>query len=81
MRKIKVYIIKVILGILFVCTLCVNNVLANENEYYKEIEYDIIFYSDNIVFKYRTTNDGVVQYRRWNETKGCWVDPYWINLW
>lgn len=35
--------------------------------------------ADKIVVKYRTVN-GVVQYRRWNETKGCWVDPAWINL-
>lgn len=35
--------------------------------------------ADKIVYKYRVV-DGVHQYRRWNETKGCWVDPYWINL-
>ena len=80
MKKIKVCMIKIILGIFSVCILCVNNVLANDNEYNKEVEYDVVFYSDNIVFKYRTTNDGVVQYRRWNETKACWVDPYWIDL-
>ena len=32
-----------------------------------------------IVRKYRILN-GVRQYRRWNETFGYWVDPYWINL-
>ena len=31
-------------------------------------------HADKIVTKYRTYN-GVRQYRRWNETKGCWVDP------
>ncbi len=36
-------------------------------------------HADKIVVKYRTYN-GVRQYRRWNETKGCWVDPYWINF-
>ena len=35
--------------------------------------------ADKIVVKYRTVN-GVRQYRRWNETKGCWVDPDWINF-
>lgn len=37
--------------------------------------------ADVIVFKYRynpTTGD--LQYRRWNETKGCWVDPEWISM-
>lgn len=35
--------------------------------------------ADVIVTKYRL-NNGVVQYRRWNETQGYWVDPEWINL-
>lgn len=38
-----------------------------------------VYISDKIVYKYRTYN-GVLQYRRWNETKKCWVDPYWINV-
>lgn len=35
--------------------------------------------SSVIVYKFRIKN-GVRQYRRWNETKGCWVDPVWIPL-
>ena len=34
--------------------------------------------ADVIIIKYRTYN-GVVQYRRWDETRGYWVDPEWIN--
>lgn len=34
---------------------------------------------DTIITKYRV-NNGVAQYRRWNATKGCWVDPAWINM-
>ena len=34
--------------------------------------------ADVIVYKYRVYN-GVPQYRRWNETRGYWVDPYWID--
>ena len=34
--------------------------------------------ADVIIYKTRIIN-GVRQYRRWNETKQCWVDPYWIN--
>ena len=34
--------------------------------------------SDLIETKYRYHN-GHVQYRRWNSTKGYWVDPDWIN--
>lgn len=35
--------------------------------------------ADVIVTKYRVSN-GIPQYRRWNETQGYWVDPYWIDL-
>lgn len=35
--------------------------------------------ADVIVAKYRI-KDGVYQYRRWNETQGYWVDPYWMDL-
>ena len=33
---------------------------------------------DIIVTKFRILND-VIQYRRWNETKGVWVDDDWIT--
>ena len=37
--------------------------------------------ADVIVTKYRLdTVTGHMQYRRWNETKGCWVDPEWIDI-
>lgn len=35
---------------------------------------------DQIETHYRTTVDGRIQYRRWNATRGYWVDPYWIDL-
>lgn len=34
--------------------------------------------ADVIVVKWRVYN-GVRQYRRWNETKQCWVDSNWIT--
>ena len=40
---------------------------------------EITPYSDVIETYYRLYN-GKVQYRRWNVTKGEWVDPYWITL-
>lgn len=33
--------------------------------------------ADVIVVKFRVYN-GVLQFRRWNETWGYWVDPYWM---
>ena len=35
--------------------------------------------ADKIVVKNREYN-GKLQYRRWNETKGYWVDSHWINV-
>lgn len=34
-------------------------------------------YADVIVVKYRV-NNGHLEKRRWNQTKGVWVDPAWI---
>lgn len=46
--------------------------LSNEDE-------GIEPYADIIYYRYRTRN-GVRQRRLWNDTKGCWVDPYWTNI-
>lgn len=35
--------------------------------------------SDVIEYKYREYKNRI-QYRRWNATKKCWVDPYWIYI-
>ncbi len=39
----------------------------------------IVPYADTIVIKTRTYN-GKLQYRRWNETRNRWVDPYWMDV-
>lgn len=39
----------------------------------------IIPKADVIVTKYRDYH-GVLQYRRWNETRGYWVDKEWITM-
>ena len=35
--------------------------------------------ADVIVTKFRLNKDKL-QYRRWNQTRGYWVDKHWINL-
>ena len=35
--------------------------------------------ADVIVFKFRVYN-GILQYRRWNETWGYWVDDKWMDI-
>lgn len=36
--------------------------------------------ADVIYWRYRILSSGTVQKRRWNETKGYWVDPHWITV-
>ena len=52
---------------------------AEIRQTYEIAAYDIgiVPYADSIVRKYRV-KDGKLQYRRWNETKGYWVDSDWI---
>lgn len=38
-----------------------------------------VIMSDRIELRYRV-NNGVLQYRRFNASRNCWVDPYWINV-
>lgn len=35
--------------------------------------------ADEIVWMFRVTTSGQRQKRRWNRTRGYWVDPDWIN--
>lgn len=34
--------------------------------------------ADVVYWRYRILEDGTIQKRRWNETRGYWVDPDWI---
>ena len=36
--------------------------------------------ADIIETKYRLTPDGRLQYRRWNSTRGYWVDDKWLDF-
>ncbi|MCD7836695.1 MAG: hypothetical protein LUG83_08645 [Lachnospiraceae bacterium] len=64
-----------------VLTTPVVSVQATENEIQKvQIEENAsVSRADVIITKYRTYN-GVLQYRRWNETRGVWVDDEWITM-
>ncbi len=46
------------------------NVITQENQ---------ILSKDIIIRKYRIYN-GKRQYRRWNDTKKCWVDSKWLYI-
>lgn len=45
-----------------------------------EVEAAIEPRADQIYWMYRKLSDGTVQKRRWNATKGYWVDPHWIDV-
>lgn len=34
----------------------------------------------DVIVIYTREYHGIMQYRRWNETQNCWVDPDWINF-
>ena len=53
------------------------NVAQAPTAYSSSSETTISPRADVIVVKFRVYN-GVLQCRRWNETWGYWVDPYWI---
>lgn len=36
--------------------------------------------ADVVYWRFRTLSDGTVQKRRWNATRGYWVDPDWIDV-
>lgn len=36
--------------------------------------------ADVVYWMFRTLADGTVQKRRWNATRGYWVDPHWIDV-
>ncbi len=42
-------------------------------------DYEVTPYADVIVLKTRLYN-GKAQYRHWNETRGYWVEPDWIDM-
>lgn len=71
----------------FILLFCTTNTFASGNYSAKSEcvsvnvhrqKSNIVFSSDIIVYKYRI-NNGILQYRRWNETKGVWVDSKWID--
>lgn len=50
-----------------------------QNVYTMNADEGIVPYADVIVTKFRW-NNGILEYRRWNETKGRWEDSDWIPM-
>lgn len=45
-----------------------------------EVEAAVEPRADVIYWRFRRLSDGTIQKRRWNETRGCWMDPDWIDV-
>ena len=76
MRK----LIVILLVVLSLCTVCLPAYAAETDTPEASATESVIEpRADVIVMKYRVYN-GVYQCRRWNETQGYWVDPYWVNI-
>lgn len=54
----------------------VDTAIVQDTEVTQDVEGRV---SDTIEMKLRYYN-GHLQCRRWNATKGYWVDPYWRNV-
>ena len=78
MRKKAVILMLMVAGLQFASGYsCASG--AQVPEEYSVLSENQVRSQDKIVIKYRTHN-GKEQYRRWNDTKQCWVDPKWIDL-
>ena len=76
-------IVSCIIYVLLMNTVCLLPVSAfekiPEQVNINTIGENIVLFADVIEIRYRIYK-GIRQYRRWNRTQNCWVDPYWINI-
>lgn len=79
MKK-KTLIVTVVCAILFVVTPTAAAEVGSDIQVQNEqADVGIAPCADEIVTKFRVHNNKV-QYRRWNQTRGYWVDKKWITL-
>lgn len=53
---------------------------AQENVQASQSQEQIMPRADVLIVSLRTNSSGQVEKRRWNETRNCWHDPYWVLL-
>lgn len=58
---------------------CQSNILTESAVSTNISEFKPVLYADTIIYRYRVNEEGVKQYRRWNDTNHCWVDEDWID--
>ena len=75
---------KIMAGLFFVCSVGIAVFMPvitkaeDRNSVYNDYFVSEQVRADVIVTKFRWY-EGRLQYRHWNETRGYWVDPYWID--
>lgn len=70
---------------MMVQTLTLTEVKAESND---TIESTVEFENNNeykmqradVIVIYYRNNNGVKEYRRWNQTRAKWVDAYWMKM-
>ncbi len=77
MRKIKKILVTIAAGVVILNTFNAASISADAAAYNTD-DGVCMPYADEIETKWRI-NRGVLQYRRWNATRGYWVDPDWIS--
>ena len=73
----KKKLLSIILVLSFLCPLETVTVLASEPP--EPTPPSISTFAQVIVTQYAYIS-GILCYRRWNQTKGTWVDPYWTQV-
>lgn len=76
MRKIKKILVTIAAGVVILNTFNAASASASAAVY--NTDDGIMPYADEIETKWRV-NGNLLQYRRWNATRGYWVDPHWIT--
>ena len=75
MRKTKILYLIAFLSLQIVFF---NGFLESNTVYAQTQESQVM--STDVIIKKTRYHDGKWQYRRWNDTKCYWVDPYWIDM-
>ena len=79
MKRIKKQVLFIIMGLSFLMPAIKADAVDISVTEQRIINEDKVLYADSIVKRYRLYQ-GRYQYRRWNETRGYWVDPAWIDI-
>lgn len=81
-KKIKVFFFTtgIFIAVALANPLCITTITNSPVEVQAATAPTVEPRADEIRWVYRELTDGRIQRRRWNYTRGYWVDPYWITV-